>query len=246
MQHVPTVALLPIVMMVGCVPLADSDAPAHATAGRLEFAPPAARPESDVAPSAVARFVADDGTRWPLHGGAPVKWAVLDQGSGHAATVDIHGTLERARPDSGEAHVVAHAVVEAPVFDPGGTGRLLVANATAAGEGNALWIATPAAGGEDVLVLAEAGAHNERACFSPDGTRVAFVSDRTGLPSVFVVAASGGPAIQLTNVDVVRTAGRRPEGYIPPPVQGRLQWNETGITYLSPEGLVTLDPDPGR
>ena len=34
--------------------------------------------------------------------------------------------------------------------------------------------------------------------FSPDGTRLAFVSDQTGVPQVWVTAVDGGAAVQVT------------------------------------------------
>src|SRR5689334_9666710 len=37
--------------------------------------------------------------------------------------------------------------------------------------------------------------------FSPDGTRLAFVSDRTGVPQVWVTAVDGGAPVQVTKGD---------------------------------------------
>jgi len=37
--------------------------------------------------------------------------------------------------------------------------------------------------------------------FSPDGTRIAFVSDRTGVPQVWVAAVDGGAPLQITKGD---------------------------------------------
>src|SRR6478672_9952865 len=37
--------------------------------------------------------------------------------------------------------------------------------------------------------------------FSPDGTRLAFVSDQTGVPQVWVVATAGGAPVQVTTGD---------------------------------------------
>ena len=49
--------------------------------------------------------------------------------------------------------------------------------------------------------------------FSPDGTRLAFVSDRTGIPQVWVIAVDGGVPRQVTTGD--------------DPV-GRVIWSPTG------------------
>jgi len=37
--------------------------------------------------------------------------------------------------------------------------------------------------------------------FSPDGTRLAFVSDRTGVPQVWLSAVDGGAPLQVTKGD---------------------------------------------
>ena len=37
--------------------------------------------------------------------------------------------------------------------------------------------------------------------FSPDGTKLAFVSDRTGVPQVWVAAADGSAPVQVTKGD---------------------------------------------
>src|SRR5262245_51220309 len=49
--------------------------------------------------------------------------------------------------------------------------------------------------------------------FSPDGTKLAFLSDQTGVPQVWVAAANGGAAVQVTKGD--------------DPI-GRVTWSPTG------------------
>ncbi len=59
-----------------------------------------------------------------------------------------------------------------------------------------LW-SVPAAGGQAVALTVSA-AHNTRPVWSPDGTRLAFASDRHGNFDVFVMPATGGEATRLT------------------------------------------------
>jgi Tol biopolymer transport system component/C-terminal processing protease CtpA/Prc len=59
-----------------------------------------------------------------------------------------------------------------------------------------LWT-VPAAGGQAVALTVSA-AHNTRPVWSPDGTHIAFASDRNGNYDVFVMPAGGGEAARLT------------------------------------------------
>lgn len=49
-------------------------------------------------------------------------------------------------------------------------------------------------------VLVEGAHDNFEPSFSPDGTKVAFVSSRTGMPQIYSVSSSGGTPKQLTNL----------------------------------------------
>ena len=59
-----------------------------------------------------------------------------------------------------------------------------------------IWI-VPASGG-DALALTPAGSYAARPVWSPDGTTIAFASDRFGPMNVFAVSAAGGEARRLT------------------------------------------------
>ena len=59
-------------------------------------------------------------------------------------------------------------------------------------------------------------AHPDRVALSPDGRVAAYVSGHTGYASLWVLPLDGTPR-QLTNVDLVRTPGRAPEGFVPAP-----------------------------
>src|ERR1044072_7101374 len=49
--------------------------------------------------------------------------------------------------------------------------------------------------------------------FSPDGKRIAFVSDRNGIPSLYVVPSEGGAPVQVaTPKDQVRSVAWWPDG----------------------------------
>lgn len=49
-------------------------------------------------------------------------------------------------------------------------------------------------------VLVEGPHDNFEPAFSPDGTKVAFVSNRTGMPQIYTVSSTGGSPKQITNL----------------------------------------------
>jgi len=224
----------------GTGPALEGTAPAPA--GHLAIAlHHAAPPESDVPAAGVAVLTTPKGETVTLHGAAPVRFAVLDPAGRFAATVGVDRSLRvtplpAREPDPTGAHL-ADGVFEAPVFSPAHTSELLFAATSTDAEGNALFLLD--ASGRLAEVVG-AGAHNDRAAFSPDGTDIAFVSDRTGIPAVFVLHRASGDVEQLTNNDLRRVPGRAPDGYVPPPVDGPLRWTDAGIAYDGPTGLVTL------
>lgn len=57
----------------------------------------------------------------------------------------------------------------------------------------------PSDGGEPQLIMSGAGLIQGRLSWSPDGSTIAFGADTAGNFDIWVVAASGGPAIQLTD-----------------------------------------------
>ena len=65
---------------------------------------------------------------------------------------------------------------------------------------------------------------------------VAFVAPREGLPSVHVLSPAG-EVKALTNLDLVRTPGRAPEGFVPPPVrEGDLRLEGSAVAWTLPAG----------
>ncbi|MEZ4320950.1 MAG: hypothetical protein R3F61_25960 [Myxococcota bacterium] len=90
---------------------------------------------------------------------------------------------------------------------------------------------------QGVRVLVD-GSRPSQPVLSPDGAYVGFVDARTSIASVYTVPFEGGEPAQRTNVGLVRTPGRAPEGFVSPPrsgfeVDGRgLTWTEDGVTHV--------------
>lgn len=82
----------------------------------------------------------------------------------------------------------------------------------------------------------------DRPVFSPDGGRVAFFGDRTGLASLYVLDLSTGEVEQVTNVglEAKRRMGGPPEGFVHPPFSSLPTWDERGVHYQSAEGPVSV------
>ena len=73
---------------------------------------------------------------------------------------------------------------------------------------------------------------------------VAFVAPWNGWAAVWV-SPPGGPAVALTNRDVVRRKGLPPEGFTALPVrEGDLRFVDGGIEWMAPDGLHVLAVSP--
>lgn len=104
--------------------------------------------------------------------------------------------------------------------------------------------------------------YEDRPVFSPDGTRLAFFSGRTGLAALYVSNVSldvsrGAPLnpsanvsnvsfsepVQLTNVGLEkhRRIGGPPEGYLPPPDDGVVIWTDA-IRWTSRGEIIEVRP----
>lgn len=69
-----------------------------------------------------------------------------------------------------------------------------------------------------------------------DDRWVAFVAPRRGWPAVHLLDPEGRLR-PLTNVDLVRTPGRPPDGFVPPPVrEGDLRIEADALSWTLPDG----------
>lgn len=78
----------------------------------------------------------------------------------------------------------------------------------------------------------------DRPSFSPEGMRLAFVSGRTGIASVYIVDlnSAGSEPVQITNAgleNVERLPGEPPDGFIPPPDRDSIKWAENKLSWTS-------------
>ncbi|MCB9687201.1 MAG: hypothetical protein H6735_19330 [Alphaproteobacteria bacterium] len=91
--------------------------------------------------------------------------------------------------------------------------------------------------------LVDASWNADRPALSADGTRVAFVSGRTGLASVWIVPFEGGEPRQLTNVGLRRVKGSTgaPEGFVPPPIDDGMHFEGEVLTWTAPDGVHRVE-----
>ena len=96
-------------------------------------------------------------------------------------------------------------------------------------------------GGERTRLTDWPGAE-DRPVFSPDGQRLAFFADKTGLASLYVMDLSTGGIEQVSNVGLEhkRRMGGPPEGFVHPPFSSLPTWDARGVSYTSVEGPVTV------
>jgi hypothetical protein len=90
--------------------------------------------------------------------------------------------------------------------------------------------------GKEILAIDDRG-NPDRAAVSPDGTRVAFVSARSGIAAVWIVRLADGAALQLTNRDLRPAAGGPPVGWVAPPA-GPLRFDGASVAWSA--GSVAL------
>ncbi len=100
---------------------------------------------------------------------------------------------------------------------------------------------TGADGQATVPVPVPAGA--DRLVVSDHGW-AAFVAPLGPWPAVHVVSPSGG-VWPVSNVDLVHVPGRRPDGFVPPPVrEGDLAFGPSGLVWTLPDGGLMRVPIP--
>lgn len=81
---------------------------------------------------------------------------------------------------------------------------------------------------------------------SPAGDEVAFLAAAGGLPALWTVPVAGGAPRQLTNVDLVRTVGRAPDGFVPPPMRAAdVRWERGALAWDAADGTWRIDARTG-
>ncbi len=103
------------------------------------------------------------------------------------------------------------------------------------------WVQVVGPDGERRLAVAGA----DRLAVRDDGW-VAFVAPLEGWPSVHV-CPRGGEVVPITNLALVRSPGRAPEGFQAPPVrEGDLRFADGALTWTLPGGEVVSVALPGE
>lgn len=164
--------------------------------------------EVDVTPDAPAEVTAEGMTLEREKGGA----IVLVDASGARRTLAEHSTISLAHSEDG----TRAAWVALPEGGPMGVLTVL-----------------DLAPGADPRALARGAV--DRVALSPDGAHVAYV--RGGVyPRMEIVAVDGGEPRVLTNEDLVRTPGKAPEGFVPPPHEGPPRFDGDRLVWEAPDG----------
>lgn len=113
-------------------------------------------------------------------------------------------------PDGSDATLIhaGEVVADRPSWHPDGTS--LAVTVVPDGGGSAV-VLVDLAGGQ-VTTLASSAALDGEATIAPDGTRIAFASNRSGAPSVWVVDISGGQPVQVTGTTPAYAPAWSPDG----------------------------------
>jgi hypothetical protein len=141
------------------------------------------------------------------------------------ASVATGGELHLG-PSEEEGTVVDYDVLIRVAWSP--DSNALVYSTRNSGESELMWVRPYAVAATESLVDWEGP--QDRPVFSPSGRSLAFVSGHTGFASVWVLHLDSEEAIQLNNVDLVRTPGTAPEGFMPPP-EDVMEWTETTLSW---------------
>jgi hypothetical protein len=156
-------------------------------------------------------------------------WAVA-----RGQLVSLHGALDRRGP-AGTVHI-ADELVGAPAVSADGR-RVALAHRGAGPGLSVLELVEVSADGGLVRRVLVADGGPDRVAISPSGEQVAWVdAGPEGFASVFSLAIDGGARVQLTNVGVVRTPGRAPEGFVPPPHDAPPRFEGGALAWRSEAG----------
>jgi len=122
-------------------------------------------------------------------------------------------------------------------------------------DGQALLYVSDDAGSNDVMIVPTTGGNPERLTAddgdeyapspSPDGTRFAFVSNRTGPTTLYTVSAGGGPLSSWTAVPIRSRRTALPEGSLRVTVRGADGRVTAARIYLTASDGRTYAPDGG-
>jgi len=85
----------------------------------------------------------------------------------------------------------------------------------------------------------------DRPVVSPAGDRVAFVSGRTGIASIWLLDLETAETRQLTNVgldEAPRAPGSPPRGFVPPPDTASFDWIDEGLRWVADQRAWVADP----
>jgi hypothetical protein len=166
--------------------------------------------------------------------GAPPRlrasWPLLDGAT--ARLTDGHLWLGQG----GEEWEIATDVIGVPAIDGAGTRFVYCRQADGHGLSSIeAWARTEVGGWDGPHVLDD---HADRPALSPDGERVAYVSGRTGIASIWLVPFAGGEAIQLTNAGLEnnRVPGQPPAGFIAPPHEGPPRFDGDALIWDASDG----------
>lgn len=91
-------------------------------------------------------------------------------------------------------------------------------------------------GGDTPQPLTTWDSFEDRPAFSPDGTRLAFFSGRTGYASLYVMQMETRAITQITNVGLElrkKRPGHAPEEFVPPPEGTDLRWEGDFVRWTA-------------
>ena len=92
--------------------------------------------------------------------------------------------------------------------------------------------------------LTDWSGYEDRPAFSPDHSRIAFFSGRSGYAALYVATFTGtelSEPVQLTNINLEHRLGGPPEGFVPPPDDGIVTWTDA-IRWTAGGEVIEVQP----